>query len=46
MKESLLQVDGMTCPSCIRLIESALCELDGVDTCPSIRRSCAPRRQI
>lgn len=31
MKESLLQVDGMTCPSCIRHIESALCELDGVD---------------
>lgn len=31
MKETLLQVDGMSCPSCIRHIDSALCELGGVD---------------
>ncbi|WP_437674806.1 heavy-metal-associated domain-containing protein [Sorangium sp. So ce131] len=31
MKETLLQVDGMSCPSCIRHINSALRELDGVD---------------
>ncbi|HTN87222.1 MAG TPA: heavy-metal-associated domain-containing protein [Sorangium sp.] len=31
MKETILQVDGMSCPSCIRHIDSALRELDGVD---------------
>ncbi|WP_437576654.1 heavy-metal-associated domain-containing protein [Sorangium sp. So ce887] len=30
MKETLLQVGGMSCPSCIRHIDSALRELDGV----------------
>ena len=32
MKEILLQVDGMSCPSCIRHIDSALRALDGVAT--------------
>ncbi|WP_438006451.1 heavy-metal-associated domain-containing protein [Sorangium sp. So ce321] len=31
MKETILQVDGMSCPSCIRHIDSALRELDGVE---------------
>jgi len=31
MKETLLQVDGMSCPSCVRHIDSALRELNGVD---------------
>lgn len=31
MNKTLLQVDGMSCPSCIRHIDSALCELDGVE---------------
>ncbi|MGK3988219.1 heavy-metal-associated domain-containing protein [Sorangium sp. So ce136] len=30
MKETILRVDGMSCPSCIRHIDSALRELDGV----------------
>ncbi|WP_438025354.1 heavy-metal-associated domain-containing protein [Sorangium sp. So ce233] len=30
MKETILQVDGMSCPSCIRHIDSALRALDGV----------------
>jgi len=29
MKETMLQVDGMSCPSCIRHIDSALCEFAG-----------------
>ncbi|WP_437755131.1 heavy-metal-associated domain-containing protein [Sorangium sp. So ce1389] len=31
MKETILRVDGMSCPSCVRHIDSALRELDGVD---------------
>jgi copper chaperone len=31
MKETLLQVDGMSCPSCIRHIDSALRGLGGVE---------------
>ncbi|WP_437621934.1 heavy-metal-associated domain-containing protein [Sorangium sp. So ce1151] len=31
MKETILHVDGMSCPSCIRHIDSALRELDGVE---------------
>ncbi|MDC3957485.1 heavy-metal-associated domain-containing protein [Polyangium jinanense] len=31
MKETLLQVDGMSCPSCIRHIDSALGQLAGVE---------------
>ncbi|WP_437505414.1 heavy-metal-associated domain-containing protein [Sorangium sp. So ce1099] len=31
MKETILRVDGMSCPSCIRHIDSALRELGGVD---------------
>ncbi|WP_437656834.1 heavy-metal-associated domain-containing protein [Sorangium sp. So ce1182] len=31
MKETTLQVDGMSCPSCIRHIDSALRELNGID---------------
>ncbi|WP_437934480.1 heavy-metal-associated domain-containing protein [Sorangium sp. So ce341] len=31
MKETTLKVDGMSCPSCIRHIDSALRELGGVD---------------
>ncbi|WP_437926764.1 heavy-metal-associated domain-containing protein [Sorangium sp. So ce291] len=31
MKETILGVDGMSCPSCIRHIDSALRELAGVD---------------
>ncbi len=30
MKETLLQVGGMSCPSCVRHIDAALRELDGV----------------
>lgn len=30
MKETLLEVDGMSCPSCVRHINSALCDLDGI----------------
>ncbi|WP_437733261.1 heavy-metal-associated domain-containing protein [Sorangium sp. So ce1335] len=30
MKETILQVDGMSCPSCIRHIDSALRALDGI----------------
>jgi copper chaperone len=30
MKETMLQVDGMSCPSCVRHIDSALRELGGV----------------
>ncbi|WP_437633719.1 heavy-metal-associated domain-containing protein [Sorangium sp. So ce854] len=30
MKETILQVDGMSCPSCVRHIDSALRALDGV----------------
>ncbi|MDC0684471.1 heavy-metal-associated domain-containing protein [Sorangium atrum] len=29
MKETMLQVDGMSCPSCVRHIDSALRELGG-----------------
>lgn len=31
MKETTLQVDGMSCSSCVRHINSALCELPGVE---------------
>ncbi|MDI1449112.1 heavy-metal-associated domain-containing protein [Polyangium sp. 6x1] len=31
MNETLLHVDGMSCPSCIRHIDSALRGLDGVE---------------
>lgn len=31
MNETLLQVDGMTCQSCVRHVEAALCKLEGVD---------------
>ncbi len=31
MKETLLHVDGMSCPSCIRHIDSALRDIQGVD---------------
>ncbi|MRG90976.1 heavy-metal-associated domain-containing protein [Polyangium spumosum] len=31
MKETLLQVDGMSCPSCIRHINDALRGIDGVE---------------
>lgn len=31
MKETTLQVDGMSCPSCVRHIDSALRELAGID---------------
>lgn len=30
-KEAILSVDGMTCPSCIRHVESALSELEGIE---------------
>ncbi|AKU94953.1 Lead, cadmium, zinc and mercury transporting ATPase [Labilithrix luteola] len=30
-KETILDVDGMTCSSCIRHVEAALREVDGVD---------------
>jgi copper chaperone len=30
-KETILNVDGMTCSSCIRHVEAALRELDGID---------------
>ncbi|WP_437287216.1 heavy-metal-associated domain-containing protein [Sorangium sp. So ce406] len=30
MKETILHVDGMSCPSCIRHIDSALRALDGI----------------
>ncbi|AUX48219.1 hypothetical protein SOCE26_097500 [Sorangium cellulosum] len=30
MEETTLRVDGMSCPSCIRHINSALCALDGI----------------
>ena len=30
--DTILEVAGMTCPSCIRHVTSALSELDGVDT--------------
>jgi copper chaperone len=30
MKETILQVDGMSCPSCIRHIDGALRALDGI----------------
>jgi len=30
MNETLLQVDGMSCASCIRHIDHALCEIPGV----------------
>ena len=29
-KDTILEVQGMTCPSCIRHVTSALSELDGV----------------
>lgn len=29
--ETILNVDGMTCSSCVRHVESALRELDGID---------------
>ncbi len=29
-KKTVLNVDGMTCPSCIRHVEGALRELDGI----------------
>lgn len=31
MKESMLQVDGMSCASCVRHIDHALCEIAGVE---------------
>lgn len=31
MKETMLRVDGMSCPSCVRHIDSALRDLGGVD---------------
>jgi copper chaperone len=31
-KDTVLEVHGMTCPSCIRHVTSALTELDGVGT--------------
>jgi copper chaperone len=30
-KETILNVDGMTCSSCIRHVEAALHEIDGID---------------
>jgi copper chaperone len=30
-KDTILEVQGMTCPSCIRHVTSALSDLDGVD---------------
>lgn len=30
-KETILSVDGMTCSSCIRHVEAALRELDGIE---------------
>ena len=30
-KETMLDVDGMTCSSCMRHVEAALRELDGID---------------
>jgi len=30
MKETLLHVDGMSCPSCVRHINSALCAIQGI----------------
>jgi copper chaperone len=30
-KETVLKVDGMTCSSCIRHVEAALGELEGID---------------
>jgi copper chaperone len=30
MKDTILQVNGMTCPSCVRHVDGALRELDGV----------------
>jgi copper chaperone len=29
-KETILSVDGMTCPSCISHVEGALCDLEGI----------------
>ncbi|HEY5922597.1 MAG TPA: heavy-metal-associated domain-containing protein [Kofleriaceae bacterium] len=29
-QDTILEVDGMTCPSCINHVSSALCELEGV----------------
>lgn len=31
-QDTILEVEGMSCPSCIRHVRSALAELDGVDT--------------
>ncbi len=31
-KDTVLEVQGMTCPSCIRHVSSALSGIDGVDT--------------
>jgi copper chaperone len=31
MKETLFEVDGMSCASCIRHINNALCEIPGVE---------------
>ena len=31
-RATILEVQGMTCPSCIRHVTSALSEIDGVDT--------------
>ncbi len=30
-KDTILEVQGMTCPSCIRHVTSALSDIDGVD---------------
>jgi len=30
MNQTQLQVDGMSCPSCVRHIDNALCEISGV----------------